>query len=169
MRCSSFVFVLLAMFNISAQAAEKLIWRTETEFAQEIGPLGECKEDDDECIGADHVGYISVSHFGRTVYVTYEEASRVYISFDASLDADRDAQFGFVMGQLAPGAYDWGGVMEGGQFKPLYVIKRIYDPGFDYSTDAVDTSKSGLMVWRLSAAPGNGRSEKDFVLRQKEN
>ena len=150
--------ITISLLATAANADETLIWKTETTFAKELGPLGECKPDDEECLQADHVGYASISHYGRTYYLTYEEASRAYVSFDASLDNDPQAQLIFALGQIAPGAFDWGGIMDGGQFKPLYVIKRFYDPEFDWSDD-VDPAKSGLFVWRLSEAPGKGRSE----------
>lgn len=139
--------------------ASELVWKTEPDFAKELGPLGECKPDDGECQEADHVGYKKISHYGRTYFLTYEEAVRAYVSFDALLNDNRDAQHVFAADQLAPGAFDWGGVMDGAKFKPLYVIKRFYDPGFDYSYEKVNQKKSGLFVWRLSKVPGQGASE----------
>jgi hypothetical protein len=143
--------LVLATLSTSAEAAS-LIWKTETAFLSEKRTSDECRLDDGECLSADHVSYVYKSHYGGTVYLTYEEAFRAILSFDKSLDldADRGAQFVFQIRQLAPGAYDWGGVLENGTFRPLYVIKRFYDLGFDYSTDEPDTSKSGLIVWSLS-------------------
>lgn len=144
---------LLFCFAVPSAIAGELVWKTETSFLKELGPLGECKADDDECLQADHVGYASISHYGRTYYLTYEEAHRAYVSFDASLEENRDTQFVFSLEQIAPGAFDWGGIIENGKFKPLYVIKRFYEPGFDWSADHVDRNKSGLYVWRLSNPP----------------
>jgi hypothetical protein len=157
---SKILFTVIAfLFSASlGSAAEKLIWKTETDFAKELGPLGECKPDDSACQEADHVGYKKISHYGRTYFLTYEEAVRAYVSFDAPLDVNRDAQQVFASDQLAPGAFDWGGVMDGAKFKPLYVIKRFYDPKFDYSYDKVNQKKSGLFVWRLSRNLGQGSS-----------
>jgi hypothetical protein len=161
------IFKVIALFATliivpatNAQAVETLLWKTESIFAKEIGPLGECQAEDHECTEADHVGYESVSHYGRTYYLTYEEASRAYVSFDAPLDKDleHEKQFTFAMGQIAPGAFDWGGIMNGTKFMPLYVIKRFYDPYFNYSTDNPDHTRSGLYVWRLSKVPGEGKS-----------
>jgi hypothetical protein len=180
-----FLALIILVAAASSCHAEKLVWKTETDFEKEIGPSGECSPKDEQCIQADHVAYASISHYGRTVYLTYEEASRAYVSFDLSLDSDvkRESQSTFAMAQIAPGAFDWGGVIEGAMFKPLYVIKRFYDPGYDYSYDKVDQTKSGLVVWRLSETPGRGRSvtigevsenaearavaERDFAERQK--
>jgi hypothetical protein len=156
-RLIGILFILLPMFEASAKAAESLIWKTETTFAKEIVPP-ECKPDDDECLEDHHISYSSISHYGRTYFLTYEEGTRTYVSFDAPLEVNPDAQLMLAAGQIAPGAFDWGGVMEGTQFKPFYVIKRFYDPGFDYSYDKVDQTKSGLYVWRLKAAPGQERS-----------
>ena len=149
--------ILLGLFVLPltvtpSLAKPPLVWKTETEFAQELQTSEECKPDDGECQEADHISYVSRSHFGRSYFLTYEEGVRAYISFDAGLDENRDVQFVFASGQLAPGAFDWGGVEEQGAFKPLYVLKRFYDPEFDWSTDNIDSSKSGLFVWRLSSA-----------------
>jgi hypothetical protein len=151
--------IFVVFMNLShCLAAEKLIWKTELDFAQVQQTSVECKPDDSECFQADHVSYEYVSHYGRRLYLTYEEASRVYLSFDAPLDVDPDAQRAFAYGQEAHGAYDWGGIMQSGKFTPLYAIKRFYDPDFDYGYD-IDKTKSGLHVWRLSDGSGNGRSE----------
>jgi hypothetical protein len=152
MKLSAFgiLLILLALFNINAQAAESLIWKTETTFAKEIEPQGKCKENDDECLQADHVGYASVSHYGRTYYLTFEEASRAYVSFDALLDDNPDVQFVFSIEQVTSGAIDWGGIENNGAFRPLYAVKRVYDPDYDWGETGVDRSKSGLIVWRLS-------------------
>ncbi len=152
--------IFVVFLNLShCLAAEKLIWKTEVSLAEVLETSVECKPDDSECFQSDHVSYEYVSHYGRRLYLTYEEASRVYLSFDAPLDVDPDSQHSFAYGQVAHGAYDWGGILQGGKFKPLYAIKRFYDPGFDYSADKVDQTKSGLYVWRLSALAGKGRSE----------
>jgi hypothetical protein len=155
-------FLIAAVAGVLAFApaawAETLIWKTETKVAKEIAPSDECAPDDGECLQADHVKHEAVSHYGRSYYVTYEEAVRAYVSFDGPLDSNRPAQTVFATDQIREGAFDWGGIMVEGQFKPLYVIKRFYDPGYDWSGH-VDQGKSGLFVWRLSAAPGNGQSE----------
>jgi hypothetical protein len=185
-RRRAFSAAMLAMpfLGRRSNAKQTLVWKTEAELVVESKPE-ECLPDDEECQSSHHVSYVSRSQYGRRYYLTYEEASRAYISFDAGLLDNRDVQFVFALEQLAPGAFDWGGIMEGGKFKPLYVIKRFYDPYFDYGTDQVDTSKSGLYVWKLSDPLGKGRSEtigmagaenanarelaeKDFALQQKE-
>lgn len=150
--------VATLLFANCTHATETLIWKTEAAFVQTLKTTEECKADEEECMQVDHVGYAHVSHYGRTLYETTEEAHRIYVSFDAPLESDREVQAMFALMQLASGAVDWGGVMVEGKFKPLYAIKRFYDPGFDWSEDDVDQSKSGLYVWRLSEVPGKGRS-----------
>ena len=155
-----FLLALTVLISLAPQSYSKsLIWKTETKFAKKLALSGECKPDDEGCLEADHVAYASVSHYGPKYYLTYEEAVRAYVSFDATLDNNRQVQTIFAVDQIAPGAFDWGGIIEGGKFKPLYVVKRFYDPGFDYSTDKVNKSKTGLYVWRLSPATGKGNSD----------
>jgi hypothetical protein len=151
-RRRSIVLALLALpiLGEHTNAGQSLVWKTEAELVLESEPT-DCLPDDEECQNSDHVSYVSRSHYGRKYFLTYEEASRAYVSFDASLDDNHDVQFVFALEQIAPGAFDWGGIEEHGTFKPLYVVKRFYDPEFDWSQEMVDRTKYGLLVWRLSS------------------
>ena len=156
MRLLVLIFAFVFFF-IPQSFSKTLIWKTEKELGESKQLRMDCDPDkDDEC---HNVLYASSSKYGRILFITYQESARAYISFDESPVKNWQKQYLFDIRQLAPGAIDWGGVMEGGNFNPLYAVKRFYDPGFDYSTDNVNQSKSGLYVWRLSPATGKGNSD----------
>jgi hypothetical protein len=151
--CSIFLLGLLA--QLLPTSAEELLWKTEAEIRDVSPPRAECKIDDDPCLQADHVQYVFQSIYGKRLYLTYEEGVRAYVSFEGELDGPfRDGQIQLHAEQLAPGAYDWGGVMRHGRFEPLYVIKRFYDLEFNYSRDNPDQTKSGLLIWKLARTNG---------------
>ncbi len=145
-------FFLFAFFSAQVFAGE-LIWKTEAELEELKVPEDECKEEEPGC--GHFVHHVYVSRYGRRYFMSYAEGTRAHVSFDRALveDQDQASQIQYSAEQIAPGAFDWGGVVENGKFKPLYVIKRFYEPGFDWSADHVDRNKSGLYVWRLSNPP----------------
>jgi hypothetical protein len=134
----SMVFLLVAN---PAVLAQQLVWKTEKSLG-EAKQLASCNpEKDKQC--ADFVPYVSSSKYGVKLYFTYREGTRVTYSFNGK---DED---GFTVSteQVHPGSYDWGGVIEKGKFKPLYMIKRFY--AYDAATGNFTKDRTELMVTRL--------------------
>lgn len=135
---------LLACLFISAPAlAEPLVWKTEAQLPQSQELPGCTPETDDNC--GDTVSYIDRSAFGVNQYRTYFEGVRVQLGFGSKPNSATM----MTTDMLHDGAYDWGGVEQGGVFIPKVVIKRFYV--YDGATGAVDPNKTALLAFRLKA------------------
>jgi hypothetical protein len=168
-------FLLAAIFLVPASqlsVAEELVWRTEAELAGPV-EISQCDPKAEE--NCDHfVAYSERSKFGVNQYMTYVEATRATIGFGTN--EHRTWQGATV--QLHNGAYDWGGIVKDGKFKPLYVIKRFYS--YDWTDELVSDDHTHLVVFRLlddgtscivdqkpndtaDNAVARARAEKDFL------
>jgi hypothetical protein len=123
--------------------ADPLVWKTEKELPVSKQLPG-CDPDKDENCG-DSVAYVDQSVYGVKEYRTYFEAVRVQIGFGSKPNAATM----MTTDELHEGAYDWGGVEQGGVFSPRVVIKRFYV--FDEGKGAVDRTKTQLLAFRLKA------------------
>ncbi len=125
----------------SVAHAESLVWKTEAEL-DSMTELPGCDPDtDDNC--HDSVAYIGRSKFGVNVYITYFEGVRMQIGFGSPPNGSSM----YLAGQMHAGAYDWGGRVIDGVFKPMFVIKRFYQA--DLEKFEADTNKTYLSIFRL--------------------
>ena len=137
------LLALTVLFLSSSHAyAGQLIWKTEKEL-REVQQLPSCDPNKDKNC-PDQVPYVSTSKYGVKVFETYHEGTRITFSFS---DNEGDG-FTVSTDQVHPGGYDWGGVLEKGKFRPLYMIKRFYT--YD-ATAKVNKAQTDLMVLRLLA------------------
>ncbi len=135
------VMLLCFMALASVAHAETLVWKTEAEL-ESMTELPGCDPDtDDNC--HDSVAYIGRSKFGVNVYITYFEGVRMQIGFGSPANGSSI----YLAGQMHAGAYDWGGQVIDGVFKPLFVIKRFYEA--DLEKYQADTSKTYLSIFKL--------------------
>lgn len=126
----------------TAARAEALVWKTEAEL-QSMTEVPGCDPDKDaDC--HDVVKYAGLSTFGTKVYITYYEGVRMQLGFGMPPDGYGSI---YLAGQLHPGAYDWGGRVVDGVFKPVFVIKRFYEA--DLETFQANVNKTYLTIFRL--------------------
>jgi hypothetical protein len=150
--------LLILQFFACRASAENLIWKQEESLAQvtEAKCVSSQPTGENDCY---FEGYVFQSRLGpKFFYTLVDHAGRVSLSFvgsllDDSLPDIQEQQTQFNTLQMMNSPFDWGGLMMNGKFKPLFAIKRIIDPEFSYETDKPDSSKTGLIVWRL---PGDG-------------
>lgn len=138
------VVLILTLLFTTPSVAEGLVWKTEPLF-EKIEPLPTCDmEKEENC--HDIVPYIARSQFGVNMYFTYYEGTRFQLGFGTR----PNEHGGFATAQNHPGEYDWGGIEVDGVFKPIVVIKRFFDLGFDWGQLPIDKTKTALMIFRLA-------------------
>jgi hypothetical protein len=140
MKLFSALFLLVL---VSPAEAERLTWKTDTRFWEELTPLPVCDIEKD-AVCHDYVPYLYKSDYGLNIYFTYFEGVRASIGFKP----DDQPWYGQVTA-LAPGAFDIGGIECGKSFKSLYVIKRfnVLDP----ETLLAILDQTYLVIFRLKA------------------